>query len=60
MTVTETRVPATCPACGRLTVDNVQHCRHLTPAEWAKKCLVMRCRCGCRYHGQGHYVGEAS
>lgn len=43
------RVPPKCPACGRLTVDNTQHCPKLKPGRWALLCAAITCRCGLTY-----------
>lgn len=32
-----------CPDCGRLTVDNPQHCPEKKPAAWAKFCQWRTC-----------------
>ena len=32
-----------CPDCGRLTVDNPQHCPEKTPARWATNCQLRKC-----------------
>lgn len=39
----ETYVPPACPNCGRLTVDNRQHCTNQTPARWVTHCAAMTC-----------------
>lgn len=44
-------VPAQCPNCGRLTVDNRQHCPDMPASQWARVCLAMTCaKCGTGYH----------
>lgn len=48
---TTASVPAQCPTCGRLTVDNRQHCPDLPASQWARMCLAMTCaKCGTSYH----------
>lgn len=43
-----------CPECGRLTVDNRQHCPEKTTAQWAKCCQMMVCaKCGYTYSKAG-------
>lgn len=57
-------VPAKCPECGRLTVDNKRHCKADdapgNAAFWAKSCLTMTCRCGVTYAAHGHYPRRSS
>ena len=38
-----TQVLPKCPDCGRLTVDNRQHCAEKKPAAWAKSCQWIVC-----------------
>jgi hypothetical protein len=45
----EASVPPKCPFCGRLTVDNAQHCPDLKPGRWALVCMTIQCRCGGLY-----------
>ena len=43
-------LPPRCPNCGRLTVDNRQHCTNQTPARWVTHCAAMTCYgCGTDY-----------
>lgn len=39
----ETQVPAKCPGCGRLTVDNQPHCKEKKSSAWQKTCSWMKC-----------------
>ena len=46
----ETTVPPRCPNCGRLTVDNRQHCPEKQPSKWATHCAAITCNgCGTDY-----------
>lgn len=55
----EPRVPPKCPFCGRLTVDNAQHCpddpRKPGKGKWAIRCLTVVCRCGGVYRDGAQY-----
>lgn len=42
------QVEPKCPGCGRLTVDNRQHCADKTTANWKVYCRWMRCT-KCKY-----------
>ena len=59
-----TMVPAKCPECGRLTADNLRHCKpDDKPGHaifWATKCLTMVCSCGVTYAAHGHYPRRAA
>ena len=60
----DTQIPAKCPECGQLTVDNRYHCEEKTKRHgmtwWAKNCLTMSCRCGVTYAAHGHHPKKAA
>ena len=52
----EAQVPAKCPYCGRLTVDNNQHCPNLKPtSKWLASCATVVCKCGATYRQGGQF-----
>ena len=50
----ELNVPAKCPFCGKLTVENRQHCTK-EASVWAVCCQTMVCDCGGTYNPSAAY-----
>lgn len=55
MTTSELQIQPKCPDCGRLTVDNPQHCPEKSPAAWATSCQWHVCT-GTVARGDGKQV----
>ena len=41
--MSEFQILPKCPDCGRLTVDNPQHCPEKNAAKWATSCQLRKC-----------------